>query len=180
MYVSTQEKEEKRFKQNPNPQKQYRMTITIENAPGEFEKLDSFAHYRALNCSYKLEGPAGAVTQPDTHIPLEFKKISDNQYQGDFYVDAMLNENYYGENLCEWELMNTTVLFSATHNKEDTNFSVSISDQDLSSHKLEFNHLKKNYPGNQNMAKYLSQGGLKKERFNAEDYFTFYVELEEI
>ncbi|WP_077927815.1 hypothetical protein [Wohlfahrtiimonas populi] len=180
-YTSTQKEEEKRFQENPNPQKGYRVTIKIENAPGEFEKLYTYANYQTRNCQYQLKGFAGASLQPYHRIPLEFKKISDTEYQGEFYVDGMLDEDYgYGGGICHWGFNNVSIVFSATENVDDTRFSASISDSDLNKKQLEFNHLKENYPIDEKLPRYLSQGGLKKERFKPEEYFTFYIELEEI
>ncbi|WP_434777273.1 hypothetical protein [Neisseria sp. Ec49-e6-T10] len=90
--VSTQEVEEKHFQLNLNSQKHYQMTITIENAPGSFEKLETSISYEAPNFTYQFAGLSAATAHPDKNIPLQFKKIADNKYRGDFYVDAMKDE----------------------------------------------------------------------------------------
>ncbi|WP_434778540.1 hypothetical protein [Neisseria sp. Ec49-e6-T10] len=178
--VSTYEIEEKRFQLNPSPQKHYQMTITIKNAPGPLDKLKALAYYRALNCSYILAGTPEVYSKPDKNIFLQFKKIAPNQYQGDFYVDAMKDEDYYGQGICKWEFGGVNALFSATDSDKDTLFSASITPEDLQSKKIELNHLKEKYPTIEDFTGALSQGKLKKERFKPEEYFTFDIELEEL
>ncbi|WP_434778659.1 hypothetical protein [Neisseria sp. Ec49-e6-T10] len=178
--VSTQEAEEKRFQLNPNPQQHYQMTITIKNAPGPLDKFESFAHYGVQNCSYILDNTPEASGHPDKHIPLQFKKIADNKYQGDFYVDAMKDEDYYGQGICKWEFWGVDAAFTATGSDKDTLFEASITEKDLQTKKIELNHLKEKYPTIEDFAGALSQGKLKKERFKPEEYFTFDIELEEL
>lgn len=179
-YTSTQKEEEKRFQENPSPQKGYRITIKIENAPGTFEKLYTYANYQTRNCQYQLKGFAGASLQPRHTIPLEFKKISGTEYQGEFYVDGMLDEDYgYGGGVCHWGFNNASIVFSATENRDDTGFSASISESDLDKKRFEINHLRKDYPEIEGFKNYISDG-IKKDAFKAEEYFTFYIELEEI
>ncbi|WP_077927814.1 hypothetical protein [Wohlfahrtiimonas populi] len=179
-YTSTQKEEEKRFQENPNPQKGYRVTIKIENAPGKLESLNTYAIYQTTNCQYQLKGFAGASLQPRHRIPLEFQKISDTEYQGEFYVDGMLDEDYgYGGGVCHWGFNNASIVFKATGAKEETRFSASISDSDLDKKYFEKSHLKERYPENKNLSNYLSSG-IKKDAFQPEEYFTFHIELEEI
>lgn len=179
-YVTTQAEEEKRFRENPTPKKRYRMTITIENAPGKLEKLYTYANYQTQNAWYHLKGLAGVKLQPSHTIPLEFKKISDDQYQGDFYVDGMIDEDYgYGNGICHWHLVNISAIFKATGVEDETRFSASISADELSKSYFEKNHLKRNYPKSQKIDNYLSQGQLKKELFRPDEYFTFLIEVEE-
>ncbi|WP_434779459.1 hypothetical protein [Neisseria sp. Ec49-e6-T10] len=178
--VSTQEAEEKRFQLNPNPQQHYQMTITIKNAPGPLAISDTSAHYGVQNCSYILAGTPEASGKPDKNIPLHFKKIAPNKYQGDFYMDAMKDEDYYGQGVCKWEFWGAHVLFSATGSDKDTLFSASITPEDLQTKKIELNHLKEDYPREIKIDQYLSQGNLNKSLFKPEEYFTFDIELEEL
>ncbi|WP_434777275.1 hypothetical protein [Neisseria sp. Ec49-e6-T10] len=177
--ISTQETEEKRFQLNPNPQKHYQMTITVENAPGSFEKLETSISYEAPNCTYQFAGLSAATAHPDKNIPLQFKKIADNKYRGDFYVDAMKDEDYYGQGVCKWDFRRLIALFSATNSEQNTQFSASISPEDLQTKKIEINHLKEDYPETRGVKGDLSSG-INKEAFKPEEYFTFIIELEEL
>lgn len=190
MYVSTQAEEEQRYRENPNPQKKYRVTINIENAPGEFKELYTYANYQSTNCQYLKKGFAGATDQPYHTIHLDSKKISETQYQTEFSVDGMLDEDYdYGNGICKWQLNNVSIIFKATGAKDETRFSASIDGDELDKKYFEKNHFKKYYPKDNSLPEHLQREGFSHlsqgiirdiNRFKPEEYFTFSVDLEEI
>lgn len=184
MYVSTQAEEEKRYKENPNPQKKYRVTINIENAPGEFKVTSASTGFQALNCQYLKKGFAGATGEPRHSISFDLKKISDTQYQGEFYADGMLDEDYgYGykeKKICHWTLISIGMSFSANSEEDNTYFSASISAKDFDKKNFEVSHFKKEYPKIDNKGWINVSDGINKKAFNPEEYFTFYINLEEV
>jgi len=67
---------------------------------------------------------AYAVYQPEFTL----KKISDTVYQGEFYTDRPLNEDYFGQGVCLWENYGVSLEFKADNNKKSTLFSAYIDD----------------------------------------------------
>lgn len=172
-------KEDKRYKLNPNPQKQYQLTIKIENAPGPLKILQASAGYQASNCTY-VYGIASAVSHPYISIPIDLELTSADQYQGKFSLDAVKDEDYYGQGICQWKFTSGTLLFSAESSENDTKFSASFYDKELKMGILEFNHLKEDYPVSSLMNGYSSSGRWRKEQISSGEYFTFYTIIEEI
>ena len=177
--ISTLEAEAKRFQLNQNPQTHYQMTITIKDAPGPFESINAFASYQAPNCTFQHGGIAAATSHPDKDIPIKFIKIADDKYQSDFYVDAIKDEDYYGQGVCKWVFEGVSVAFSAKNPKTDTWFDASVTPKDLVSNKREYNHLKNYYPTREKFSGYVSRG-LNKEIFKPSEYFTMNIDVKKI
>ncbi|WP_434777274.1 hypothetical protein [Neisseria sp. Ec49-e6-T10] len=81
--------------------------------------------------------------------------------------------------VCKWDFRRLIALFSATNFEQDTQFSASISPEDLQTKKIEINHLNEDYPETRGVKGDLSSG-INKEAFKPEEYFTFIIELEEL
>ncbi|MGL4674375.1 MAG: hypothetical protein ACRCXK_05890 [Wohlfahrtiimonas sp.] len=172
-------KEQAKFRVNPDPQKQYQLIINIENAPGPLKLLQASAGYEAPNCTY-VYGIASAVSHPRISIPIDLELIKVDQYQGRFNLDAMKDEDYYGQGICQWKFTSGTLLFSAGSSENDTKFSASFYDKEVQVGVLEFNHLKEDYPVSSLMNGYSSSGRWKKGQRGLGEYFTFQVDLREI
>lgn len=172
-------KEQTRFKINPTPQKQYQLTINIENAPGPLKILQASVGYEASNCTY-VYGIASAVSHPHISIPIDLELTKVDQYQARFSLDAMKDEDYYGQGICQWKFKSGTLLFSAGASENDTKFSASFYDKELQIGILEFNHLKEDYPVSSLMNGYSSSGRWGKGQSSLGEHFTISIELKEI
>src|SRR5882757_6778438 len=93
-------KEMPEYKLNLNPKRAYEITLTISDAPGTFQSIQSLASYVAPNCQYTVNKFEGVVSNPNKSVPLAFKKISDSAYVSTLYLDAMLDEDYFDTGVC--------------------------------------------------------------------------------
>ncbi|MBI0301500.1 hypothetical protein JBE04_45470, partial [Streptomyces sp. PRKS01-29] len=64
-------------------------------------------------------GTAGRITSQE---PITLHKVSENEYRGTFYLDRMLDEDYYGRGVCHWTLTGVGAMLRATTSKADTRF----------------------------------------------------------
>lgn len=123
------------YRQNPQPKQAYRITMTIENAPGPFASVKALAQYDVVNkeCLRPPKGNPGGHTSPvpteDVEIPLQ--KVSDTEYVGTVYADRMLDEDYNDRGVCHWQLMQFRVHMKATGADGETLFIPSIPDEKL-------------------------------------------------
>jgi hypothetical protein len=121
-------------RRNPQPKQAYRITMTIENAPGPFASMTALAQFDVVNkeCLRPPKDNPGGHTSPvpteDVEIPLQ--KVSDNTYSGMVYADQML-EDYNGRGICHWKLMQFRVHMKATGAEGETLFIPSIPDDKL-------------------------------------------------
>jgi hypothetical protein len=101
---------------NPHPTKRYDLTITIKDAPGPFTSMETLAQYDVANpfCVPTQPG-SGATNAPDKTVPIKMTKVGDNRYTGTFYTDLMLDEDYAGKGVCQWQL--TAVSMYLQHKK---------------------------------------------------------------
>ncbi|MBN3858962.1 hypothetical protein GKC56_00085, partial [Neisseriaceae bacterium PsAf] len=96
------------FRTNPNPQQAYKVKVTVNDAPGDWGYIDFFTLYQAKNCTYTTNRYAGATGSPEHHLQVKNDGFNNNQMQGVIYLDAMLNEDYYGQGECDWKLTSIT------------------------------------------------------------------------
>lgn len=139
--------------ENPKKHQKYEVTVTFKDAPGKFEIAKLVENYSARNCRYTTNRMAGATMLAHYQPEFALQKISDTVYRGEFYTDRPLNEDYYGQGVCLWELFAVSLGFQANGNQKSTYFSESIDKeflQELSEKgtkaKLVYYHQKRNYP----------------------------------
>ena len=122
------------YRENPNPQHAYLVTMTIENAPGPLKIVASAAQYDVVNteCLPPPKGNPGGRSSPvpTNDIPFELTQVSDNQYTGAVYLDAMIDDDYHGRGVCQWELIQVQVRLKATGAEDETTFIASLSRRD--------------------------------------------------
>ena len=124
--MSVQEQTEARFKLNPEPKQPYRIKVKINNAPGPMKPInDMYIGYAARNCSYTISRLAGAKASPEKNIPIKMNLVGHDEYEVLFYADAVLDEDYFGEGVCQWKPENFGASFKATGKKEETEFNIS-------------------------------------------------------
>lgn len=125
----------KKFKRNPAPREAYRITMTIENAPGPFAQMVGLAQYDVVNteCLRPPKDNPGGYSSPvpteDVEFPL--KKVGDDQYETIVYADQMLDEDYTGRGLCHWKLIQWRVRMKAHGAAEETVVTPSISEDKI-------------------------------------------------
>ncbi|NID13963.1 hypothetical protein [Luteibacter yeojuensis] len=94
------------IKLNPNPRMRYEITMTVKGAPGSFDSIDGYADYKVSNpASVPLTPITGATVEPERHEPIEFKRVGDNVYKAEVYVDKFLDEDYFGQGVCRWSIV---------------------------------------------------------------------------
>lgn len=115
-----------KFRLNPNPKQRYDITMSIRDAPGPFEYVRFRASYEAKGCSYVISEFEGVRGHPEHHVELDFRKLDDHTYVGTLYLDAMVDEDYYGNGVCHWQMTGMGVGLKATGAEKETRFSSSL------------------------------------------------------
>ena len=69
---------------------------------------------------------AGTRSQPTKMIPIETSRIDATHFRATFYLDGLLDEDYYGKGVCHWSLIDVSVGFKATEAKEDVDYVFSL------------------------------------------------------
>ncbi|RZA36948.1 MAG: hypothetical protein EOP92_02715 [Lysobacteraceae bacterium] len=111
-----------KFRINPQPKRRYDITMTIRDAPGPFGMVKFWAHYLAPDCMYWTDKFAGTTGRPTHTIEMPFQKLDDTTYVGTVYLDGMLDEDYYGDGVCHWQLSEVAVGLQATGAQDETGF----------------------------------------------------------
>jgi hypothetical protein len=113
---------------NPHPVRAYRVVLTLDDAPGPFRKVEGIADYTAKyrdepsrTCGY-MAGGVGAFIPLSWSEPFELKKTSEDTYEGVIHADGMLDEDYDGEGVCHWEMIEVRARLRANDNQTDTQF----------------------------------------------------------
>ncbi|NYE27394.1 hypothetical protein HDE78_000319 [Rhodanobacter sp. K2T2] len=93
------------IKFNPHPTKRYELTVTIKDAPGPFDSMQTYVLYDVTDpfCVPTLPG-SGATNEPRKSVPLTLTKVGENTYTGTFYSDLIKDEDYSGKGVCHWKL----------------------------------------------------------------------------
>lgn len=116
-----------KFRIDPDPKRRYDITMTIKDAPGPFGDVGFSAHYIARNCMYWTDKFAGTTARPTHTIAMPFKKLDEVTYVATVYLDTMLDEDYYGDGICHWELLEVAAGLEATGADGETGFGPDIS-----------------------------------------------------
>ncbi|QHG87868.1 MULTISPECIES: hypothetical protein [Xanthomonas] len=122
------------YRQNPHPKQAYRITMTIENAPGPFGSVSGTAFYDMTNrdeCA-PFDPALGMSTKPkEDGIPMDFQRVGDNTYVAIVYSDGMLDADYYGKGICRWDFGGVGVSLKATGKRGETDFMPSLDKKDF-------------------------------------------------
>ena len=117
------------IKERPDPQRAYRIVMTIDNAPGPFAMIEGSAQYDVINhneCGH-IDPGTETISRINTHPPIEWKPFGASQYEATVYADLMLDEDYYGRGTCRWKLTAANALMKATGAEKETRFLPGIS-----------------------------------------------------
>ena len=119
------------YRLNPNPQQAYEVVLTIQDAPGPFKVLRWSAGYKAEGCTYIVNDWAGVRGYPERRVDLPFTQRPDGSYVATVYLDAMLDEDYYGNGVCEWKLTGVGAGGSPSGAPDETAFNGEIDLENL-------------------------------------------------
>lgn len=117
------------YRKNPHPTQAYRITMTIEDAPGPFKLVAGTAFYEMTNhkqCT-PIEPTAGVWNKSsEDGVPIHFDKVDDATYVATIYADGMVDADYYGKGTCSFELDGVGISLKATESFADTRFQPSL------------------------------------------------------
>ena len=114
------------YRLNPTPKQGYEIVLTIQDAPGPFKKMGWSALYQAKGCNYVVNDFAGVRGEPEHTVVLPFTERPDGSYAATVYLDAMLDEDYYGNGVCQWKLTGVGAGGSPSGAPEETAFNGNI------------------------------------------------------
>jgi hypothetical protein len=113
---------------NPHPVRAYRVSLTLKDAPGPFLVVEGIVDYAAKyrdnparTCGY-MAGGVGAFVALSRSEFFELKKVAENTYEGVVYADGVLDEDYDGEGICHWDMIEVRARLRANDNQTDTRF----------------------------------------------------------
>ncbi|QHG87598.1 hypothetical protein ACCQ13_12605 [Xanthomonas sp. NCPPB 1638] len=157
------------YRKNPHPTQAYRITMTIEDAPGPFEWVSGTAFYDMTNrdaCTPFDRSLGMSTKQKEDGIPIDFQKINDATYEATIYTDGMADADYYGKGICYWEFGGLGVSLKATGKGEETEFLPSLGNKQVATLTPETKYFwKSRYPAS-GMAGFPDMGQSKAEDFN--------------
>ncbi|TWT17293.1 hypothetical protein FQY83_17245 [Luteimonas marina] len=147
--MNTQTKPE--YRENPNPEQAYRLTMRIDGGPGTFDWIRGFAQYDVENREClppPKENPGGYQSPvPTRSIPFDLERLPDDEYAGTVFVDGMIDEDYHGRGICRWALKNVQVQLKATGVKNETLFMADLYGGELlAGHAKKIHYSKRSYP----------------------------------
>ena len=172
-----------KFRVNPNPKRRYDITMTIKDAPGPFGDVGFSAQYDAPDCIYWTSKFAGTTSRPIHMMRLPIKKLDDTTYKVTVYLDAMLDEDYYGDGICHWQLSGVTSGVKATGVDAETGFGADISPEAILAQEAETTYLWSEYyprAGIDNFAEYGSKTLDKVPLERRDEFFTITLKSNEV
>lgn len=115
-------------KLNPEPRMRYEITVKVDGAPGQFDRIDGHVDYRVDNPACVPMTPVmGATVVPEKRLPVEFHKTAENEFRGEIFMDRIQDEDYFGHGVCHWAVVGATADF---HHRQ-VNFSPAIYKEDI-------------------------------------------------
>jgi hypothetical protein len=101
------------IKLNPNPRMRYEITVTVQNAPGPFDRIEGSVDYKVANRDcVPLTPIVGATVVPEKRVTMELTPAGNNVYKGHLFADLMQDEDYFGLGVCHWTVVGANADFS--------------------------------------------------------------------
>jgi hypothetical protein len=101
------------IKLNPNPRMRYEITVTVQDAPGPFDRVEGTVDYKVANREcVPLTPVVGATVVPEKRVTMELKPAGNNVYKGHLFADLIQDEDYYGLGVCHWTVVGANADFS--------------------------------------------------------------------
>ncbi|QDH71337.1 hypothetical protein [Marilutibacter alkalisoli] len=123
------------YRENPDPQQKHRLTMRIDNAPGQFDWIHGTMQFNVENTEClppPKENPGGHTSPvPVRMIPFELERQPDGEYTAAVFTDGMIDEDYYDRGVCRWKLLNVQVQLKATGAEEETLFMADLFQDEL-------------------------------------------------
>jgi len=117
------------YKQNPSPEHQYDLTITVANAPGPFAVVRGVMQYQITNrdCLPPADFVSGVQKTPvSTSLPIMLKKVNETTYQGRVALDGLVDGDYFGHGICHFTPTASSVQLQATGAAGETRFYATV------------------------------------------------------
>lgn len=167
----------RKFRLNPNPKQRYDITMSIKDAPGPFEYVRFAASYEAKGCSYVISEFGGVIGNPDKSVELQFNRLDGNTYVGTLYLDAMMDEDYYGNGVCHWQLTGMGIGLMAAGAEDETRFSSSLMLDSIKTQSSKTTYFRKEvYPKDSLMDGFITSGQENRtvfaSKYGDDDLFT--------
>ncbi|CAM3993449.1 Lipoprotein [Bordetella tumbae] len=120
-------------KLNPTPTQAYEIRLTLSNASDLSSTADGKSPFTVVEGTVQFDASNGArcgksnalsghVPSLSSHEPFRLSRISATEYVGTIYADMLLDENYYGREVCHWTLTEARVALRARPDIADTRF----------------------------------------------------------
>ena len=109
---------------NPAPTRAYELEVSVHGAPGPFAQFEATAQYDVVNeneCGH-INAASGTAERITSNEAFALQRIGDAQFRGTFYLDRMLDEDYYGRGVCRWDPSEVRVSLRATGADGETYF----------------------------------------------------------
>lgn len=123
------------YRENPSPRQAYRLTMQIDDAPGEFAWIHGFMQYDVVNREClppPKDNPGGRSSPVPTRSPqFVLEQVSPGEYTGIVYADGMIDEDYHGRGVCRWALQNVQVQLKATGAEAETLFMADLHGEEV-------------------------------------------------
>jgi len=124
-----------KYERNPNPKQKYVVTAKVEGAPGPFRVATASVQYKigpTQQCMPPAEPISGTFPTPDrASVSLQVRKLSESEFQFDFYLDAMAAKDYFGRGVCNWRVEGVDLTLRPTGAPEERKFSAYMSGADF-------------------------------------------------
>ncbi|MCC8472380.1 hypothetical protein [Xanthomonas phaseoli] len=157
------------YRKNPHPTQAYRITMTIEDAPGPFEWVSGTAFYQMTNhqkCT-PMDSFAGVWNKSkEDGIPVNFQKINAATYVATIYADGMVDADYYGKGTCSFELDGVGISLKATAKHEDTRFQPALFKNEIYSPAPKVTYFWKGRYPKEDIDNFPDSGRLRLDQFN--------------
>ncbi|MCP3046281.1 hypothetical protein K6X13_04020 [Xanthomonas euvesicatoria pv. allii] len=159
------------YRKNSHPEQAYRITMTIEDAPGPFDWISGTAFYEMTNrdaCTPFDRSLGMSTKQKEDAIPIQFDKTSDTTYVATIYADGMVDADYYGKGVCAFELSGVGISLKATGKKEETRFQPVLFKSEIDSSAPKITYFWKGHYPKEDMDNFPDGGRLSVDQFNDE------------
>lgn len=91
---------------NPYPKEIYEITVTVENAPGEFTTAEGIQEFYIINSSQCIPPYTSMSGAPSVAISdfkkISYERVSPNTFVTTVVLDAYVPKDDYGRGLCKW------------------------------------------------------------------------------
>lgn len=157
------------YRKNPHPTQAYRITMTIEDAPGPFGYVSGTAFYEMTNhreCT-PVEPIAGVWSKSsEGAIPIHFQKVDETTYVATIYADGMVDADYYEKGVCAFELDGVGITLKATGSIKETRFQPALFKKEIYSPTPKITYFWKGGYPKDDMANFPDGGKTNIEDFN--------------